>query len=82
MPNCELTPREREVLALVGQGLSNKQIAARLVLSDSTVRYYCSVLHQKLFTDGIRGALVLAARQWEETVKSKTPNICEYLAVR
>jgi len=33
----DLSPREREILALVGQGMASREIAERLVLSESTV---------------------------------------------
>ena len=45
---AELTEREAEVLACLGEGLSNAQIAARLYLSEATVKGYISRLLVKL----------------------------------
>jgi DNA-binding NarL/FixJ family response regulator len=44
----ELTPREREVWALVANGLTNPQIAERLGLSDNTVKFHVQHLFSKL----------------------------------
>jgi DNA-binding NarL/FixJ family response regulator len=43
-----LTPREVEVLALVGQGMSNKAIARRLGISAHTVKYHLEAIFAKL----------------------------------
>jgi len=43
-----LTDREAEVLACLGEGLSNAQIAARLYLSEATIKGYVSVILDKL----------------------------------
>ena len=44
----ELTEREREVLTLIAQGLTNRAIAERLVLSEKTVRNHVSNIFSKL----------------------------------
>lgn len=44
----DLTPREREVLALVAEGASNRQIAQRLMISERTARTHMSAILAKL----------------------------------
>jgi DNA-binding NarL/FixJ family response regulator len=43
-----LTAREREVIALIAEGLKNKQIAARLFISETTVTHHLSSIFAKL----------------------------------
>jgi DNA-binding NarL/FixJ family response regulator len=58
-----LSPREQEVLALVAQGLTNKHIAERLVISESTARYHLASLLNKLGADNRTQAVRRAMQQ-------------------
>lgn len=58
----ELTPREREVMGLIAEGLSNRQIAARLVISEKTVKNHICSIYQRIGVDG-RSAAVSRWRQ-------------------
>ena len=60
-PPTELTEREREVLALVAEGLSNRQVAKRLFLSEATVKTHLVHVFEKLGVDN-RTAAVAAAQ--------------------
>jgi len=55
----ELTEREAQTLALISEGMSNKQIARQLGISDGTVKVYVKNLLRKL---NLRSRLELAAR--------------------
>jgi DNA-binding NarL/FixJ family response regulator len=62
VPFPELTPREREVLDLLAAGRSNADIAARVYLSDKSVRNLVSGLYAKLgVTD--RAQAIIVARE-------------------
>lgn len=57
-----LTNREREVLELLAQGLSNKLIARRLHISEHTVKFHISSLYAKLGVSGRAEAVSRGAR--------------------
>jgi ATP/maltotriose-dependent transcriptional regulator MalT len=61
-PLPQLTPREREVLALVAEGLSNRQIASALVVSEHTVHRHVSSILRKLGVPTRAAAAAAAAR--------------------
>lgn len=61
-PFTVLTPRERDVLALLARGESNKRIAAALNLSIGTVKGYVSAIFEKLGVEDRTQAALLAAK--------------------
>jgi NarL family two-component system response regulator LiaR len=61
-PGHDLTPREREVLALMVKGLSNLEIAERLVIGLSTVKFHVSSI---LFKLGVASRAEAVALAWQ-----------------
>jgi DNA-binding NarL/FixJ family response regulator len=58
----ELTPREREVLQLLAEGLSNKAVAYQLDISEHTVKFHVNALMGKLGAQSRTEAVVRATR--------------------
>ena len=61
-PGLDLTEREREVLALMVEGLNNTQIAGRLTVSPSTIKSHVSNILSKLGVASRTEAVALALR--------------------
>jgi two-component system, NarL family, nitrate/nitrite response regulator NarL len=47
-PQCDLTPRERQILSAVKAGYSNKEIAEYFKISEDTVKHHLSSIFDKL----------------------------------
>lgn len=62
IPGLDLTEREREVLALMVEGLSNTQIAGKLTVSPSTIKSHVSNILSKLGVASRTEAVTLALR--------------------
>ena len=61
-PGSDLTEREREVLQALGEGLTNYEIARRLMISESTTRFHISNIYMKLGVSNRTEAVRLALR--------------------
>ncbi|HEY6940434.1 response regulator transcription factor [Dokdonella sp.] len=59
----DLTPREIEVLRLIGGGLRNKQIADRLAVSETTINFHVKNLLDKLQANDRTHAVVIALKR-------------------
>jgi two-component system nitrate/nitrite response regulator NarL len=60
--NDVLTPRESEVLTLLAEGLSNKEIGVRLVISEHTAKFHVNSILQKMGAQKRVEAVVRAAK--------------------
>lgn len=58
-----LTPRERDVLEMVGLALTNREIAIQLCLSEKTVKRHVTVVMRKLGARNRVEAALIAERQ-------------------
>jgi two-component system, NarL family, response regulator LiaR len=62
-PGHDMTDREREILALMVEGLSNNDIAEKLIVSQSTVKFHVSNVLSKLGVGSRTEAVAIAVKQ-------------------
>jgi DNA-binding NarL/FixJ family response regulator len=72
-PLAGLTPQERKILELIGQGLTNRQIGEQLFLAEKTVKNYISALFTKLGMERRTQAAAYAARVFTQPGPAKGP---------
>src|SRR5437667_8123549 len=65
-PLAGLTPQERKILELIGDGLTNRQIGEQMFLAEKTVKNYVSALFAKLGMERRTQAAAYAARIFDE----------------
>jgi DNA-binding NarL/FixJ family response regulator len=65
-PLAGLTPQERRILELIGEGLTNRQIGQQMFLAEKTVKNYVSALFAKLGMERRTQAAAYAARVFED----------------
>ncbi|HEV2322607.1 MAG TPA: response regulator transcription factor [Terracidiphilus sp.] len=63
VPDSKLSPREREVLALIVAGRSNKEIAAELGISRATVKFHVSIIFSRMGVEDRTQAAVAALQR-------------------
>ena len=71
-PFDPLAPREREIAALVGKGMRNRDIAAALGMSEGTVKVYLHGIYQKV---GVENRTELALMAHGQTGVGREPNL-------
>jgi DNA-binding CsgD family transcriptional regulator len=71
--SLSLTPREKEILWLIGQGLTNREMSDRLYVTRDTVRCHIKNVYGKIGIHDRRGAAAYARKHLAEAYASKSP---------
>ncbi len=61
---AELTPRETDVLCLIGKGMTNDEIASELFISPHTVKNHVTNIYRKTGMDDRTQLAILVQRHW------------------
>ncbi len=65
MRKIDLTHREEQIIREVSKGLTNKEVASKLFISEKTVKYYMTCVMQKLHARNRVEAVTALRRHWE-----------------
>jgi DNA-binding NarL/FixJ family response regulator len=60
---AQLTPREREMIELICEGLKNKEVSSRLHISEATVAHHLSSIYRKLEVEDRTSLVIYAVKQ-------------------
>lgn len=75
----ELTHREEQIIREVSKGLTNKEVASKLLISEKTVKYYMTCVMQKLHARNRVEAVTALRRYWESEALGRfainSPNV-------
>ena len=63
---AELTERERQILELIADGISNKEIGQKIFLTEKTIKHYVTNILQKLHVSNRVQATILAQKKKQE----------------
>jgi len=69
---ASLTPRERDVMALVVSGLLNKQVAGELGITESTVKAHRGQVMQKMMANSVADLVKMTARLHQNAAKKRS----------
>src|SRR5260370_15643378 len=75
---ASLTPRERQVMALVASGLLNKQVGGELNISESTVKAHRGQVMRKMKAYSLADLVTMAARLRVARAPAPTPSLTSY----
>ena len=67
----DLTHREEQIIREVSRGLTNKEVAAKLMISDKTVKYYMTCVMQKLHARNRVEAVAALRAYWEHKASDR-----------
>jgi DNA-binding NarL/FixJ family response regulator len=74
-PLASLSPQERRILELIGEGLTNRQIGERMFLAEKTVKNYVSAVFAKLGMERRTQAAAFAVRAFGEAGSHPPPRL-------